>query len=335
LEKKKIIQSVIFLIIGICLFWLVFRNTNLDQILTQLTRFNLLWIGASVGINIISQLIRAYRWKLLFKPLNYKPKIFNLFLAIIILAFTNQIIPRGGEFSRLGVINRVEKIPFSKLLGIALAERTTDFIVLILIAIGILIWQFSSIQKLLHLPQVDMQQINYIKTFIIIAVSIGIIAVTIFIIKRFGWFRRTRVKIRKIRNDIAKGFSSLRRIKHKPLYTFYTILIYILWLLALYVIFFAYPPTSDLPLKAAIFTFGLATLAFLLPVQAGIGAWHFIVIQCLVLYGIDTESGKVFSLVAHATTNLIFIALGAISFMLIPLINKKSNNYKSPPSYKK
>ncbi|HKK10906.1 MAG TPA: lysylphosphatidylglycerol synthase transmembrane domain-containing protein, partial [Bacteroidales bacterium] len=151
MEKKKIIQSVIFLIIGICLFWLVFRNTNLDQILTQLTRFNLLWIGASVGINIISQLIRAYRWKLLFKPLNYKPKIFNLFLAIIILAFTNQIIPRGGEFSRLGVINRVEKIPFSKLLGIALAERTTDFIVLILIAIGILIWQFSSIQKLLHL----------------------------------------------------------------------------------------------------------------------------------------------------------------------------------------
>jgi hypothetical protein len=52
------------------------------------------------------------------------------------------------------------------------------------------------------------------------------------------------------------------------------------------------------------------------------GAWHFVVVQCLLLYGIDLESGKAFSLVAHATTNIIYLIPGAIAFALIPIVNK-------------
>lgn len=326
MNKKKIIQAVIFLLAGAGLFWLVFRNTDINEIFSQLARFSLLWIAASVAINLISQVIRAHRWKLLFNPLNYNPKTYNLFFALIVLSFTNQVIPRGGEVARLGMIHRVEKIPFSKLAGIALAERLTDLIVLILISVVLIVWQFSSIQQLLHLPEVDLQSIPFLNILTIVLIFIIIITALTIAIKKFGWFKKVRVKIRKIKRDIAAGFSSIRKLKRKPIYILETILIYTLWLLALYVIFYAYPPTADLSLKAAVFTFGLATLAFLLPIQSGLGAWHFIVIQCLILYGIDAESGKAFSLVAHAATNLIFIVLGAITFILITLVNKKNKS---------
>jgi len=320
--RKKIVQSLVFLIVGVGLFWFVYKDTDLNTLKNQLVRFNPLWIWVSVALNMLSQLVRAHRWKLMFKPLNYKPKTYNLFLAVLILAFTNQIIPRGGEIARLGVINRVEKVPFSKLVGIALAERLTDLIILILIFTTLLIWQFAQIKELLSLPQINMQQIKFADTLLAAAIIITIVILAAFAVKKFNWFKKARKGITKMKNDMSEGFSSLRRIKHKGLYFFESVLIYTLWLSMLYVLFFAYPPTAQLSLKAAVFTFGLATMAFLIPIQAGMGAWHFVVIQCLLLFGIDAESGKAFSLVAHAATNIIYLIPGAIAFALIPIVNK-------------
>ncbi len=106
-----------------------------------------------------------------------------------------------------------------------------------------------------------------------------------------------------------------------------SISIYAIWLIMLYVLFFAFPATQQLSFKAAAFTFGLATMAFLLPIQSGMGAWHFVVIQSLLLFGVDVESGKAFSLVAHAATNLIYIPIGLIAFALLPLVNTKNKKY--------
>ncbi len=94
----------------------------------------------------------------------------------------------------------------------------------------------------------------------------------------------------------------------------------------LYVLFLAYPPTQHLSFETAAFTFGLATLAFLLPVQAGMGAWHFVVIQCLLLFGVDADSGKAFSLIAHSATNHVYLITGIIAFALLPIMNKKTES---------
>jgi hypothetical protein len=85
--------------------------------------------------------------------------------------------------------------------------------------------------------------------------------------------------------------------------------------------FFAYPPTDRLSFMAAVLTYTFGTLAYLLPIQAGIGTWHFIVINCLFFYGIDKESGMIFALIAHSFTTLIFLILGPIALALLPLVN--------------
>ena len=88
-------------------------------------------------------------------------------------------------------------------------------------------------------------------------------------------------------------------------------------------LFLAYPPTQYLSFKAAVFTFGLATLAFLLPIQAGMGAWHFVVIQCLLLFGVEANDAKVFALMAHSATNHIYLVIGIITLALLPIVNYK------------
>ena len=102
----------------------------------------------------------------------------------------------------------------------------------------------------------------------------------------------------------------------------------ILWLIRFYVIFFAYAPTAKLTITVAIFSYALGTLAYLLPIQAGIGVWHLIIIQCLFLFGVDKDSGMMFALIAHTFSNLIYLAFGALGLVLLPLIN--NNNLSAP-----
>jgi glycosyltransferase 2 family protein len=89
----------------------------------------------------------------------------------------------------------------------------------------------------------------------------------------------------------------------------------------LYAVFFAYPPTNKLSFYVAVLTYTFGNLAYLLPIQAGIGAWHFIVINCLFFFGIDKESGMIFALIAHTFTNLIFLIFGPIAMALLPLLS--------------
>ncbi len=328
MDKKRVYRSIIFLTVGILIFWFVFKDTDWDSLGEELRKFSGFWIGTSVILNIMSQMIRAIRWKMLFKPLDYSPRTSNLFFAILILAFTNQIIPRGGEIARLGTVNRYEKIPFAKLLGTALVERLTDLIILLLIFIALVIWQFPFFQKILALPEINPENISWQKGLLIAGLFLIVLIALRIAINRYKFFQKIKLSLRKIKNEVSEGFRSLSRVKNKTLFFSLSFLIYGLWLMMLYVLFFAYPPTNHLSFESAAFTFGLATLAFLLPIQAGIGAWHFVVIQCLLLFGIEGESGKVFSLVAHAVTNLAYIPLGAIAIVLLFLLNGRKREIK-------
>jgi len=323
MDRKRVVRSAVFLIVGVGLLWLVFRDTKLDQLYNELNKINPFWIGVSILINILSQFVRAVRWKMLFKPMKYNPRTTNIFLSVIVLAFTNQVIPRGGEIARLGIINRYEKIPLAKLFGTALVERLTDLFILFLIFTALLVWKMPLIIRIIELPEVSMQNLSFSSVMIIIGSSVAFFIVVWLLLRRFNVFERFRDKLQKVGRDIKEGFTSLYKIKGKIWYLALSLLIYVLWLLMFYVLIFAYPPMKEVSFTAAAFTFGVATSAFLLPIQSGMGAWHFLAIQSLMLFGIGHDTAAVFALMAHAVTNLVHLPLGAIAFAILPFVNKK------------
>lgn len=323
--KKKVLQSILFLFIGIALFWWVFRDTDTDNLLQEFRKVDWFWIFISLALNLLSLAIRAFRWKSLFIPMKYNPHTFNLFLANVVMGFTNQVIPRGGEFARLGVVNRTDRVPFAKLFGTVLVERLTDLVILFIIFGTLIIWKFDLFGAILQLPEVDPGNIDLPKMLVITGIAALIILATLAAVRKFNLLARFRVKIQLFKHDVKEGFRSLLHIRNKFLYFSLSVTIYVTSFFMFYVLFFTLPSTAELSFSAALFTFGVATFAFLLPIQAGIGAWHFLVIQCLLLFGIDSETGKAFSLIAHAATNLVNIPLGAIAFGILAF----KRNYKS------
>ncbi len=335
MDRKKI-QSLIFLAVGIGLFWFVYRDMKLEVLKNQLHRVQWWWIIVSILLNLFSQMVKSLRWKLLIIPLQHRPGMLNLFLSNLILAFTNLVIPRGGEIARLGVIRKFEGIPLTKLLGTAITERLTDLIVLGGITITLIIWQLDEIRALLRSAGINPEADSLLHILFISAGAVGFLIGVYWIIQKTEWSKKLTHKLKKMKAEVGEGLKTLLKVKRKGWYFFLSLFQFVLWLMMLYVIFFAFPPTRELSLKAAAFTFGLSTLAFLIPVQGGIGAWHFLVVQALMQFGIDEATGKVFALIAHSFTMLINLVIGAIAFILLPVVNRNRNagygNYNSQGS---
>ena len=321
MNKKKILSSGLFFVIGVTLFWLVYRDFNFRELTNSLKDIKFGWIIISISFGLLSHFIRALRWKMLVETMGYKPTIINLFLSVIILYFTNLIIPRGGEVSRCAVLTKYEKIPFAKLVGTVFFERITDLFAFLLILLILVIWQFNFFDTIMNYPDFKLD-FSSIKVKILPAILVLIlIAVLAFVLVRFKIFNKIFRKLKKLKSDFLDGIMVIKQMQEKPRYIIYTLLIFFFWIVMLFAVFFAYPPTNKLSFNVAVLTFAFGNLAYLLPIQAGIGAWHFIVINCLFFFGIDKESGMIFALIAHTFTNLIFLIFGPIALALLPFVN--------------
>lgn len=319
--KKKILSSILFFIIGIGLFWLVYRNMDFRELKNSLKQIRFGWIFISIGFGLLSHLLRAERWRMLINTMNYRVGITNLFLSVLVLYFTNLIIPRGGEISRCAVISRYEKVPFVKLIGTVFFERLTDFIAFAMIFLILLVWQFDFFKTVLNYPEFQFSFSSFHIRLLPAVLITVLIFIVIYLILKYRIFNWLILKLRKLKGEFIEGLSVIIHMKGRLRFIVYTFLIFLLWLLMLYAVFFAYPPTDRLSFIVAVITYTFGTLAYLLPIQAGIGSWHFIVISCLFFYGIDKETGMIFALIAHTFTSLIFLIFGPIALALLPLVN--------------
>jgi hypothetical protein len=324
----------VFLALGVLVFWWVYKDEPIAKYKSAFSHLNYFWIVLSVFFNVLSQISRAVRWNMLIKPLGYKPRLYNSYFAVLILYFVNLLLPRAGEVFRCTILSKYEKIPFAKLAGTVFVERMVDFITLMLLAVVILLSQFGVFVSFFNThPAVKANLLNLLSARNIL-IGFGVLVILMMALMLFNRYykqrktdrRNTLVKrIRLIKQNFVSGIKSISMLENKWLFVGHTLFIFVMWLFMLYVIFLAYEPTSHLSLETGMITFLMGGLAMLAPVQGGIGPWHFMVYETLFIYGIDKADGKVFALISHASTNLIYLFFGLAALFIIPLLNKSRN----------
>ena len=79
----------------------------------------------------------------------------------------------------------------------------------------------------------------------------------------------------------------------------------------------------------ALTIFVLGSYGMVAPVQGGIGAYHFMVISGLVIYGVGGDDAKLFALVVWSAQTLMLIGMGLISYISLPFYNRyKKRNHE-------
>jgi uncharacterized protein (TIRG00374 family) len=324
---KKTIQISLFIFVGLLIFFLVYKDLDLNKILKALRHADYRWIAFSLVLGVFSHISRAVRWVLLIQPLGYKARTVNSFFSVMIMYLTNIAVPRSGEFVRCSVMTRYEKVPFSKLLGTVITERVFDFFMLFIFLALVFIYQISDVQTIIaNNPGVYERFSNFFtgKILIIIGGIILILTAGIFIFRKRLKETVLWKKVLGFIKNLSEGIITVWYMEKKAWFIFHTIAIWVLYFLMIYVTFFAFDFTSNLTLMQGLTIFVAASFGMVFPSPGGIGSWHFMVIQTLFIYGIhDLDQAGAFAFAAHGAMTLMLAVLGILSFILLPLFNEK------------
>lgn len=315
----KSFKYLILLLIGIVLLYFAFKEQDLNLLFEDLRRAEYVWVLASVLFAYLAHLVRAYRWRMMISSLGHgTPSLTNTFSAVLIGYLANLAFPRMGEVSRCGVINKTDQIPIVKLIGTVVAERLIDLLMLgfiIFLAIAI---QFGLLSDFLYNNLlIKLTRSEGYFTLLVFASCMLILMLVLFYIfkkrEKLGiWY-----KIHKFYLDIKSGIFSIKAMGNKAGFIAYSILIWLMYGISVYLCFFALKATAELGPVVALSTLVFSSLAMIAPVQGGIGAFHWMVSEGLTIYGIERSEGLAFALLLHSFQTLIILFTGSISLILL------------------
>jgi uncharacterized protein (TIRG00374 family) len=330
---KKLVNTlkfVLVLAVGLILLWLVYRNIDKESVIKGLKEADYFWVGLGLFIAILGHISRGRRWALLIEPLGVKVSTWRAFLAVMFGYMANLAIPRMGEVSRCVALNRTNKIPLNKLIGTVIVERGFDFIMLMTITAVSILLAFSQVKSYLY-NTVEFLKNKYDKLFSVSSIVILVVLVLAFIIALILIKRSKRgfkkhplyLKIRDVLSGFWTGIKTIIHMERKWEFILHTLVIWTSYFFMTYLIFFAFEPTKHLGVLAGLIVLTIGSLGFIMPVQGGVGTYHYAAQKALEIYGIDPSDGAIYALIAHSSQTLMLIILGAISFFIIATIQRK------------
>lgn len=322
----NILKFLFFLGLGGALIWLALRKTTdeeLENIKTSFNNANYFWIFLSVVISGLSHYFRTLRWKILLEPLGYKPKTSNTFFSVMVGYLANFALPRLGEVTRCGLMTTYEKVPFTEGFGSVVTERALDVLCLVLIffaALGIEFERISGIANDLIFDTVAEKWNSFSQnTGLMVIATIVLVGM----IAGFFYFRKKiSGKAKGFITGLWSGLISVKNVNQPIAFIVHTILIWIMYVLQVYVCFFAFTETADLPVMVAVVIVVFGSLG-VIAVPGGTGAYQLIVIQILTtVYLIGKPVAFAFAWAVWTSQFVLILSVGLASLLLLTLLNK-------------
>lgn len=308
-KSTKLTIGIILSLIGL---YYAFWNLDAHQLWTHLRTVNPLYILAVFVLFIYSVQVRAKRWQLLLRPLIEVP-VYPLFSATILGYFGNSILPfRLGELLRGYSLSKECPLKVSSIMGSIILDRILDFA-------GLLI--FSALFLIIYPME------NWLKT--------GMILIAIFLFLAFSTMHlmsKKKTALDKYKNELmgrsqpllkniisflfnaVNGFSQLGESRNKGLISFYTIYLWAIYFVCVYLVILAVD--IDLNWQQAGLLLIATTLSISVPAAPGyVGTYHAVVIYMMVsVFGMDLPISQSLAIILHAVGFIPFVIVGAFYF---------------------
>lgn len=335
-----IVQYFFFISLGLFFVWLSIKDINYAQWLQikDAIRRARHWIIIPVILMILlSHYSRALRWKILMEPFGYKPSTFNTFATVMIGYLVNTGVPRLGEVVKCTLLSRYEKLRADRLVGTIVMERAVDVVCLLIIFIAAIIFQGHVIGDFVYnaFGKFFMDRSGHTsisKLLLVLSIVFVCFSFLYFILKRFGHIDAI-AKIKEVIRGILHGLSSIRFIKHKGLFLFHTVLIWVLYLLSTTAGIYALQETAHLGLGGGLTTLAIGSVGMIIS-PGGIGAYALLVAKLMKLYGLDEDTiGAALGWLLWAVQTLIILVGGLIFFSLFSYYNKKAKKIENCEQY--
>lgn len=319
---KRIIKTTFPLIFGILVLWLLYKDTNLTDLWNITKSANFYIIAFSLLFGLAGNIFRALRWELTIQSLGYYPKRMSLIYAVMGNYAVNFVLPRAGEVWRCGAITKYDKVPFSTTFGTLLVDRFFDVVAMGFIMMLCLVLDFKFFASYLQMNPTVGASVTSTFSSVWLYISIIMVAGVLYVLFRFlpNMFFIKKVKLFYL--GIKRDILIVWKMKQKRLFVLYTFLCWFGYYLYFYLCFYAFSFTEHLGPVAGLLVFAMSSLGVAAPTQGGIGAWHFMVITSLLVYGVSYEQGSAFAGAIFTIQSLWLILIGLFSIFAIQYVKR-------------
>lgn len=323
---KGVVKYVLLLLLAAVLLYFAFRSISWDDFVTGLRSCNYWWILATMLVQWLITYLRGNRWRIMMRPLSRDITRRETYDSYAICYLANLAFPRSGEVVRCGLMAQTRKASFEGALGTVVIERTWDLICVVLSCIPLFFFgRFRDflVEKMFR-PAAESMHIGW---FWIILIAIAV-CVALFLVIRANRERISRSKagaaFLKFFGGLADGVKAGFRMERKWLFFGYTLLIWVgYWLCSLWTMY-AFPATAAMDGMDALFLMVVGSLGWIVPVQGGFGAYHFIVAMTLVpIYGFDYNTGLVFATISHESQVVQMLVCGLMALVSWAIFRKR------------
>lgn len=275
-------------------------------------------------VSFLVYVLRVLRWQMLIKALGQKASFGNALSALSIGYFVNFFFPRLGEVTRCLSLKKQYRIPFIQLLGTVIIERVIDIVSLFIVLLLTIILQFNQIIEFvtnnIFFPFYDGIIVKIIdgngKMLIIV---LGAISILFFLFLSFRRYIREKSPklIVQFFQGLKEGLYTIAKLQQKKLFLLYTLLIWVCYYFMTFLWFFVMKETLVLSWGASLTILSIGTIGRSVPIHGGgMGAYHFLVTNVVLLYGIDEHSGKMLATLIHGGQTIFTFAMGIVGLII-------------------
>ena len=328
MDVRKIVNQtvkiVLPLLLGVLLFWYLYREQDFEAMMEVVrggVRYDILLFSLLFGL--AANVTRGFRWGLLIDSLGRRVRRRNVVFAVLGNYAVNMALPRVGEIWRCGVTAKYERVPFTKLLGTLFVDRIMDTLMVGLLTLSLGVFNIGFFRHFFaeNPPTLVATLITLVRSPWTYVGLVGAVVLAWFVFVRMKHLPLVR-KLTEMLLNVWEGVRSLWTIEHKGRFLFQTLAIWVGYFLYFYTTFYAFEFTAPLGIRIGLIAFAMSSLGVAVPVQGGIGVWHFMVISTLVAFGVDRTDAAAFALVVFTVQTVWVVLCGLFGIFALPLLNK-------------
>ena len=319
---KDILKTVLSLAMGLLIVWLLYRNTDINTLWGIVKNAHLEFILISLIFGLIGNIIRGLRWEVFINSLGYHPKRLSVIYATLGNYAVNFLLPRAGDVWRCAALTRYEGVPFAKAFETYLVDKIFDLLASVLLVIlSMILYLDFFISYFRNNPDYGENIVHFFSSVWFYGILIGLVIIFFIVFKVF----KNASPVKKMSiffKGVIRDLKMVAHMKEKKRIVFYTILVWFSFYLYFYICFYAFDFTKGLGPLAGLIVFTMSNVGVAVPVQGGVGAWHFMVISSLVILGVGYEEGGAFAGAVFTIQSVWIILCGVVGIMALPYMKR-------------
>ncbi len=310
---NRIIKFILGVLISVIGLYYAFRQINFWELWISIKNVNFILVILAIVILLLSNVIRAWRWQILVKPIkdvSFEPA----FSSIMIGYFGNSVLPfRMGEFLRAFVVADKTSLTASTAFGTIVIERILDFIGLSIVILLIMtVYPLTSVGGSIIIGVIVLSLTAFIFFFLFGGFKSSLLVkIEKLSLLRIGLLHKILLFIK----NFLDGATTIRATNKLGIILLYTLIIWIMYYCSTYL------ATIATGIELEWFGFGVllisTTLAISIPAAPGyVGTYHAAAVYILTnLFDVGRSNAQAAAIILHAVGTIPIVIIGAGYFL--------------------